>query len=112
MYRMSKRDDIKEELKRQEEEFYGDETVSGSSPDPESDDSVETMVEDAMGEDASANVSDPKASGFNIADEIEGDEEEVLESPTVDYQDKEGLDAEAVANPKTGSSDDDDEDAE
>ena len=109
---MSKRDEIKKELEEQEEEFYGDETVSGSSPSPESDDSIEKMMGDAMGEDAADDVSDPKEDGFNIADEIEEDEEEAMESPIEDYQDAEGLEAEALANPKSAASDDDDEEDE
>ncbi len=70
---MSKRDDIKKQLEEDQDRFYGDQTVSGHSPDTESDDSIEEMVGDVMGEDAARKV-ESKKEGFNIADEIEGDE--------------------------------------
>ena len=84
---MSKRDDVKKELKKLEDENYGESTVSGSAPDPESDDSVEDMLEEVMGEDASAQVSDPQDDGFNIADEINDDEQARIDGSDIDLED-------------------------
>ncbi len=104
---MSQRDKIKEELKKQEAEFYGDETVSGTNPDPESDDSVAEMMEDVMGEDASASVSDPQDDGFNIADEIEDDEEDLSDNPINGYHE-----AGSIAAPQSSTLLDDNENEE
>ena len=65
---VAKRDDIKKELKRQEDEVYGENTISGSSPDPDSDDDVMTNLEDAVG--AGINPGDE----FHLADEVMNDE--------------------------------------
>ena len=75
---MSQRDDVKKQLKKQDDEFYGDQTVSGSAPDPESDDSVEDIIEEVMGEDASAKIMDPDDDGFSLADEITEDEKSLF----------------------------------
>jgi hypothetical protein len=40
---------VKEEIEKEEKEFYGDETISGSSPSPESDDDTQKAFEDIIG---------------------------------------------------------------
>ncbi len=61
-------DDIKKELREDEDRFYGEETVSGSSPRPESDDDVKEMVKEVIG--------NPPEEGkpFSIAEEVKKDE--------------------------------------
>lgn len=60
---------IKQQIKIQDDDVYGDTSASGSMPDPESDDDVKEMVKDIIGE---APVSgDP----FEIAEEVDEDEE-------------------------------------
>jgi len=44
---------IKKELEEDEKDFYGTGTVSSTDPEPDSDDEVSVMLEDAMGKDAS-----------------------------------------------------------
>ena len=60
---MTKRDDIKKEIKRQDEEVYGEETMAGSSPDPESDDDVAETYKKVIGH-------EPKK-GESLADEVD-----------------------------------------
>jgi len=63
--------DIKKELDEEEDEFYGDETESGSSPDTEKiqDEDVDELVKDVTGR-------KPKK---NIADEVNDAEEDLQE---------------------------------
>lgn len=66
-------EDVKNELKENEKRFYGEETVSGSSPSPESDDDVKEMVREVIG-------NTPKeGKPFSIAEEIEKDEKAIKE---------------------------------
>jgi|GEM_PF-3276193 len=66
--------DVDELLKKEDDEVYGESTVSGSAPDPDADDDVEKIVKDVTGE-------EPETSpwGFNLADEIEEDEKAIEE---------------------------------
>ena len=60
--------DIEKELKKQDDEVYGEETVSGSSPRPASDDDTTDNLKDVIG-------NEPKNDKpFTIAEEIEADE--------------------------------------
>ncbi|MFC1649581.1 hypothetical protein ACFL2C_02585 [Patescibacteria group bacterium] len=65
---MAKRDDIKKQIKKQQDEVYGESTVSGSAPDPASDDDVVENLKDAVG--ADINPGDE----FHLADEVLKDE--------------------------------------
>lgn len=78
---MSKRDDIKRELKKQQDEVYGEGTMSGSSPDPDSDDNVMDVMEDTVGPDI--NPGDE----FHLADEVMKDERARM--PGADLSDEE-----------------------
>lgn len=60
--------DVKEEVKKQDEEFYGDVSLGSGSPDPETDDDTEEALEKVVGGDI-----DPEKP-FSIADEVENDE--------------------------------------
>lgn len=66
-------DDIRRELEEQDDEFYGDETVSGSNPDPDSDDSVSEMMTDTVGDDFD------ETEDLDIAEEVKEDEEDLRE---------------------------------
>ena len=69
---MTKQDieDVKKEIKENEDRFYGEETISGSSPRPDSDDNVAEALEDVIG-------NPPKrGKAFSLAEEVEKDEEE------------------------------------
>lgn len=59
---------IKEELKKEDEEFYGDTSISGEMPDPESDDDTEKNIANALG-------NQPKQP-FDLGDEVAKDEED------------------------------------
>lgn len=65
---MANRDDIKKQIKRQDDEIYGESTISGSSPDPESDDNTREILEKTVGN--KINPGDP----FVLADEVIKDE--------------------------------------
>jgi hypothetical protein len=65
---MTNNDDIKKELQREEDEVYGDETISGSSPRPSSDDDVEQGMENVTGQEP--------ARDETIADAVNEEEEE------------------------------------
>lgn len=71
---VSNKDDIKKQLKQQNDQVYGDETVSGTMPDPESDDDIAESVEDVMGADAEKDIKEHKP--FNIGEEVNEDEED------------------------------------
>jgi hypothetical protein len=70
---MPKDKTIKEEIAKQDKDIYGDETISGTDPSPDSDDDVEEIMEDAFGKDAS-DKSFEKHKPFDIDEEIENDE--------------------------------------
>ncbi len=69
---MSKRDDIKKQLKQQADDNYGEATVSGSAPDPDSDDNTRENLEEVVG----GNIN--PADEFHLADEVMKDEESRL----------------------------------
>lgn len=69
---MARRDDIKSQIKKQQNEVYGEETQSGSAPAPESDDNTLTNLRDVVGDDI--NPGDE----FFLADEVMGDEKSRL----------------------------------
>jgi hypothetical protein len=48
---------VKEEIKKEEKEFYGDETISGSSPSPESDDDTKEAFKDIIGHEPKSDTS-------------------------------------------------------
>ena len=63
-----KASDVKKELKDEQDEFYGDTSISGSAPDPESDDKVLEFVKEVTG-------NEPKPGDpFSLAEEVEKDE--------------------------------------
>ena len=61
-------DDVKEEVKKQKEEFYGDEEMGSGSPSPDTDDDTSEMMEEVVGH-------EPKGRDTTIADEVEEAEE-------------------------------------
>jgi hypothetical protein len=63
-------DDIKKELEEQEDAYYGDETVSGSNPNPAkvTQNDTEDNIEDVTGNEPKAGVP------FSLADEVDDDE--------------------------------------
>jgi len=63
--------DVEEEVQKQEDEFYGDETASGSNPRPTSDDDVTSVYDDAVGYEEQEE--EPEEVG--IAGQVEEDEE-------------------------------------
>ncbi len=65
--------DIQKEVNREEDEFYGEETISGSSPKPSSDDDAESALAGAIGPDAHDVVKNHKP--FDIDEEVDKDEE-------------------------------------
>lgn len=67
---MSKRDDIKEELEKEEDEVYGDETAVGSAPDPEKVGDTEELVKEVTGNEPE------EGKPYSIAEEVEKDEKE------------------------------------
>jgi hypothetical protein len=74
---MSKQDDIQKQLKKQEEEVYGDSYTEG---DHEVFDDTEEMVEDVTGDEPDEDKP------YSLADEVEHDEEDLKVKPINDYQ--------------------------
>lgn len=70
--------DVKKEVEEQEKRNYGDETISGSSPDPSSDDDVDEVVEEITGEEPG--MFEP----VGIAEEIDKDEKALHTKPEED----------------------------
>ena len=60
--------DIKKQVKQQDQDNYGEETISGSSPDPESDDDVAEVLKQTLGADLK------RGDEFNLAEKVEKDE--------------------------------------
>jgi len=75
-----KPDEVEEELQKDEDRFYGDQTVSGTSTHPDSDDDVEEMMSDVVGEDFDENEE------VGLAEEIQEDEEDLRGKPIENYQ--------------------------
>jgi len=76
----AKAKDIKKQIQQQDKDVYGDTTISGSSPDPESDDDVEKVVEEVTGE-------KPKqGEEFSISDEVEKDEKARRTKPEIEKE--------------------------
>ncbi|MCH7641381.1 hypothetical protein IID22_04245 [Patescibacteria group bacterium] len=63
-----KASELKKQIKKQDEEVYGEETMSGSSPDPASDDDVAETLEKTVGTDLKS------GDEFNLGEEVERDE--------------------------------------
>ncbi len=61
-------DEVKKEIRENEDRFYGEETVSGSSPRPDSDDDVAEMIKEVIGN------SPEEGKPFSIAEEVKKDE--------------------------------------
>lgn len=78
-----KPDDVIKELKNQDDENYGDETISGTNPVSGEAPDVDDMMDDVVGEDHD------EEEELDIAEEIEGDEEEIKSGEINDYQDDE-----------------------
>jgi hypothetical protein len=68
-----KPEEIKKELDKEEKDFYGDTTISGQNPDPESDDDTKQALVDVLG-------NNPRHDE-NIGNEINKDEMGVVENP-------------------------------
>ena len=62
------RDDIKKQIEEEDKRVYGETTISGSMPDPESDDDIKDAVKDITGEEPKDGVP------FSIAEEVKKDE--------------------------------------
>lgn len=71
----TKSDEIKDQIKKQDEEVYGDESISGSNPDPEAiqEETTRELVEDYTGNKPRQRKS------FNIGDEVNKDEKALRE---------------------------------
>ena len=67
-----KADDVKDEVNKQKDEFYGEGTISGSAPDVDSDDEVEESLKEVYGDDVSEVIK--KKKDFSVADEVKSDE--------------------------------------
>jgi len=74
--------DIEKEFQKQDDAFYGDETVSGSSPRPTSDDDTVDNLKDVTGN----KPDDSKP--FTIAGEVEADELDRRSKPTDDSEEE------------------------
>ena len=72
-----KASDLKKQIKKQDEEVYGEETMSGSSPDPESDDDVAETLEKTVGTDLK------RGDEFNLEKEVERDEKARRTKPKI-----------------------------
>jgi hypothetical protein len=101
MFLMSDSKKVKQQIQQQNDDVYGDETYSGSSPRPDADDNIDDIVRDAMGKDAVEDIDNRKP--FNLADEIEEDEKDIrskasAESTQGDDEDEEE-DSEPGADP-------------
>jgi hypothetical protein len=94
-------DDIQKEVDEQEDEFYGEGTVSGSAPDPEKvlRDDTAGMVENVVGNDPD----DEGEDGFNLGTEVNDDEQAIEDKPIDDYMSDDGDDS------ATDDSDDNDD---
>jgi len=76
-------EDVIKEVNQQEDDNYGDETISGTNPRPDSDDDLEKVMDDVVGSDFD------EEKPLDIADEIEDDEEEIQKGEINDYQSEE-----------------------
>jgi hypothetical protein len=70
-----KADDVKKEVEEQEDEFYGDATISGTAPDPSSDDDVDEVVKEVTGE------KPEQFEPVGIAEEVDEDEKALHTKP-------------------------------
>lgn len=73
----TKLNDIKKQVKQQDEDNYGEETMSGSSPDPESDDNVAETLEKTVGTDLKS------GDEFNLEQEVKKDERDRRTKPKI-----------------------------
>lgn len=67
---MAKRSDLKSKIKKQDDEVYGESAISGSAPDPGSDDDAEEVLKEAVGVDIN------QGDEFHLADEVAKDEKQ------------------------------------
>ena len=67
---------IAEQVQKQDDEFYGEETAVGSSPRPDSDDDTEEVLEDFIGKKPTKEL--------NIAEEIDEEEDDLHSLPIDD----------------------------
>jgi hypothetical protein len=65
---VSKFKKLKKQVREQDDIVYGEETISGSSPKPESDDDIEEILEEVMGDDIDF------LNGFSLEEEVKKDE--------------------------------------
>lgn len=73
---------LKKLIKKQDDDTYGENTISGSSPDPESDDDVSENLEKVVG------TKLKRGDEFNLADEVEKDEKDRRTKPKNILDDK------------------------
>jgi hypothetical protein len=72
--------DIKKQIQQQDKNVYGDTSISGSAPDPESDDDVEEVVKEITGE------KPEQGQQFNISKEVEKDEKARRTKPEIEKE--------------------------
>lgn len=70
-----KRSDLKKLIKKQDDDTYGENTMSGSSPDPESDDDVSETLEKTVG------TKLKRGDEFSLVEEIAKDEKDRRTKP-------------------------------
>lgn len=78
--------DVKKEVEEVQDEIYGEETISGSSPSPESDDDVGEIMEKTMGADAAEDLEENKP--HTLAEEVERDEKKRRTKPEIHPEDE------------------------
>ena len=74
----AKPQDISDQLQKDENKYYGEQTISGADPSPEADDDLSENYRQAFG--------NKPTKSENIASEIQKDEKGVLEKPIDDYK--------------------------
>lgn len=74
--------DIKKKVKEQDEEVYGDTSISGSMPDPASDDDIDEALEQTLGKDSAEEAGEHKT--HTLAEEVEDDEISRRTKPEID----------------------------
>ncbi len=102
---------ISEELQKDEDRFYGGQTVSGHAPNTTSDDDVEKMMEDVTGNDPTAINANDTPNDDHIAQEVNKDEIDrhttapIIQDANPNNDDapvsnlNENIDADAIASP-------------
>ncbi len=102
---------IAKQLQNQEDQVYGDETVSGTNPRPDSDDDVEAMMENVTGNDPTAINANGTPNDDYIAQEVNKDKIDrhttapIIQDANPNNDDapvsnlNENIDADAIASP-------------